>query len=66
MVAIEVKWGRQLDPSVLRAVRWLQGQVGNRLILSVVLYGGEDVVALAPQLVAVPYDVFFGGRLERK
>ena len=66
VVAIEVKWGRQLDPSVLRAVRWLQEQLGTRLILSVVLYGGEDVMALAPQLVAVPYDVFFGGRLERK
>jgi len=66
VLAIEVKWGRQLDPSVLRAVRWLQGQLGTRLILSVVLYGGDEVFALGPQLIAVPYDAFFGGRLERK
>jgi predicted AAA+ superfamily ATPase len=64
LLAIEVKWGRQLDPSVLRSVRWLQGQLGRRLILSIVLYGGEDVLALGPQLVAVPYDVFFRGRLD--
>ena len=66
LLAIEVKWGRQLDPSMLRAMRRLQEQLGNRLILSVILYGGEEVFAVGPQLVAVPYDVFFGGRLERK
>ena len=60
-LAIEAKWGRRLNPSALRGVRLLQEQLGNRLIMSLVLYGGEEVLALNPQLVAMPYDVFFGG-----
>jgi predicted AAA+ superfamily ATPase len=61
LLAIEVKWGRQLEPPILRTVRQLHEQLGPRLLLSVILYGGEEVVALQPQLVAVPYDVFFRG-----
>lgn len=60
-LAIEAKWGRQIDQSALNAVRMLQEQLGNRLIMSIVLYGGEEVLALGPQLAAVPYRVFFGG-----
>lgn len=63
LVAIEAKWGRHLDQSTVNAVRMLQEQLGTRLVLSVVLYGGDEVFALGPQLIAVPYDVFFRGRL---
>lgn len=63
LVAIEAKWGRRLDQSTVTAVRMLQEQLGNRLIMSLVLYGGDEVLALGPQLTAVPYDVFFGGHL---
>ena len=60
-LAIEAKWGRRLDQSALHGIRMLQEQLGSRLIMSLVLYGGEEVLALKPQLVAMPYDVFFGG-----
>ena len=61
-LAIEAKWGRHVDQSARNAVRILREQLGNRLIMSLVLYGGEEVLALGPQLVAMPYDVFFGGK----
>lgn len=59
LVAVEVKWGHSIDRTVLKTAETLRAQLGKRCVISVVLYGGDDVVALGPHLVAVPLGTFF-------
>ena len=58
-VALEVKWGRSIDRTVLNTFQTLHTQWGDRFVAGMVLYGGEAVVALGPKLVAVPLGTLF-------
>ena len=59
LVALEVKWGRSIDRAFLKMSETLQAQWGKQFVVGVVLYGGDDVVALGPKMVAVPLGTFF-------
>lgn len=58
-VALEVKWGRSIDRAVLKTFQALRAQWGERLVAGIVLYGGDEVIALAPKVVAMPLGTFF-------
>ncbi len=58
-IAIEAKWGRSIDRGVLKTFQALHAQWGERLVAGVVLYGGDQVVALGPKLTAAPLERFF-------
>lgn len=60
LVALEVKAGRRVGRSALATFQRLQAQLKGRLVASLVLYGGEEVLALAPRCLAVPFTRFFG------
>lgn len=58
-LAIEVTWGRSVDRGTFNASRMLHAQLGEQLVASLVLYGGDEVIALGSKLVAVPLSAFF-------
>jgi predicted AAA+ superfamily ATPase len=60
LVGIEVKWSSRVDESTLSSLERCHGDLKGKLLRSVVLYGGTEVVALTPKILAVPYSVFFG------
>ena len=60
VVAIEVKWGRQIDESDRRNLSRLAEDLKERLLFSVVLYSGVESVPLGPKTVAMPFPIFFG------
>jgi hypothetical protein len=61
LIAIEAKWGRRIEPSVLNTFQRLRTPLGARLACGVVLYGGDAVIPLGPQLLAIPHALFFTG-----
>jgi predicted AAA+ superfamily ATPase len=60
LVAIEVKWGRQIDESDIRNLNRLAEDLKEKLLFSVILYSGVESVPLGPKTVAMPFPVFFG------
>jgi len=60
VVAFEVKTSVNLPSSSFRSLAFLKGVLGERLRLSVVLYGGEEPKILGPSTVAVPLQQAFG------
>ncbi len=58
-VALEAKWSRSIDRGALKTFQELHTQWGERLVAGVVLYGGDEVIALGPKLIAVPLGTFF-------
>ena len=58
-VALEVKWGRSIDRAFLKTSQMIHAQWGQQCVIGVVLYGGDEVVALGPKMVAVPLGTFF-------
>ncbi len=58
-LAIEVKLGQQIERTVFSSFEILKKDLGDCLKMGVVLYGGEDIVVLGSQMIAIPYDVFF-------
>lgn len=46
-------------PTLIKSFRTLKDDLGDRLALGVVLYGGEEVVRLGRDVVAVPHTLFF-------
>ena len=60
LVAIEVKWSSKVGESALSSLERCHDDLKGKLLRSVVLYGGTEVVALTPKITAVPYSVFFG------
>lgn len=59
IIALEVKWGRSLDRGLLKMSDLLQAQRGTQFVVGIVLYGGDDVIAIGPKMVAVPLATFF-------
>jgi predicted AAA+ superfamily ATPase len=60
LVAIEVKWGQRIEELDIANLRRCGEALKDRLRFSVVLYGGTEVVALSPKIVAMPFSLFFG------
>lgn len=60
LVAIEVKWSSRVDESTLSSLERCHDDLKGKLLRSVILYGGTEVVALTPRTIAIPYPVFFG------
>jgi predicted AAA+ superfamily ATPase len=60
LVGIEVKWGQRVDdPTVSNLKRCAEDLKGN-LHLSLVLYGGTEIVPFTTKIVAIPFSHFFG------
>jgi predicted AAA+ superfamily ATPase len=60
VVAIEVKWGHQINESDIRNLSRLAEDLKEKLLFSVILYSGAESVPLGPKTVAIPFPVFFG------
>lgn len=60
VVAIEVKWGRQIDESVIRNLNRLAEDLKEKLLFSIILYSGSESVPLGPKTIAMPFPIFFG------
>jgi predicted AAA+ superfamily ATPase len=60
VVAIEVKWGRQINEPDIRNLNRLAEDLKQRLLFSIILYSGVEAVPLGPKTVALPFPVFFG------
>jgi predicted AAA+ superfamily ATPase len=62
LVAIEVKWSSRVEGSVLSSLERCHDDLKGKLLSSVILYGGTEVVPLSPKIIAIPFSVFFGIR----
>lgn len=60
IVALEVKWGRRIEEGDIRNLRRCAEDTKGRIRFSVFLYGGSEVLALTPNMVAIPFPTFFG------
>lgn len=60
LVAIEVKWSSRVDESVLSSLERCHDALAGKLLRSVILYGGTEIVPLSPKITAIPFAVFFG------
>jgi len=60
LVAIEVKWAHRIEESEIRNLERCAEDLKEKLGLSVVLYGGTEIVPLSSRIVALPFPVFFG------
>ena len=60
VVAIEVKWGHQINESDIKHLKHLAEDLKERLLFSVILYSGIESAPLGPKTVAMPMPVFFG------
>ena len=58
--ALEVKWGRRIAEGDIRNLQRCAEDLKNRIRLSAILYGGSEVLALTPDIVAIPFPAFFG------
>ena len=54
ITGIEVKAGASVDGSSFKGLRHLQDTESERFQRGIVFYGGRDLVAFSPQLLAVP------------
>ena len=60
LAAIEVKWSLQIDEATVSSLKRCHEDLKGKLQMSVILYGGTEVVPLTPKIIAIPYSVFFG------
>jgi predicted AAA+ superfamily ATPase len=60
IVAVEVKWGQRIEERDIANLKRCSQDLKSRLRLSVILYGGAEVVPLGSAMLAVPFPVFFG------
>ncbi|MBI5213637.1 MAG: DUF4143 domain-containing protein [Nitrospirae bacterium] len=60
IVAVEVKWGQRIEERDIANLKRCSQYLKSRLRLSVILYGGAEVIPLGPAMLAVPFPVFFG------
>jgi predicted AAA+ superfamily ATPase len=58
-IGIEVKSGKRIDPATFSHFKLLKESLKDRLLMSIVLYDGEEILPMASDVVAVPYSVFF-------
>jgi len=60
IVAIEVKGGQRIEESDIRNLKRCAENLKNRVRLSVILYGGSEVLHLTQNMIAIPFPSFFG------
>jgi len=60
LVAIEVKWGQRIDERSIKNLNRLAEDLRDKLVFSILLYSGDEVIPLHPQAVAMPFPIFFG------
>jgi hypothetical protein len=60
LVAVEVKWSHKIEDSDVTPLKRCADDLKGKLRFSVILYGGTEVISLSPQIVAIPFPVFFG------
>jgi hypothetical protein len=60
LVAIEVKWAHRIDDSDIANLKRCADELKDKLRFSVILYNGSEIVPLSPNMVALPFPVFFG------
>ena len=60
MAAIEVKWSHQIDESDISSLKQCAEDLKDKLLFSVIIYSGTEIVPIAPKMVAIPFPVFFG------
>lgn len=60
LVAIEVKWAHRINESDIINLKRCAEDLKGKLHFSVVLYRGREIVPFTPQIVAIPFPVFFG------
>jgi len=60
LVAIEVKWGHRVNESDIKNLNRLAEDLKEKLLFSIILYSGAEVVPFGPKTVAMPLPGFFG------
>lgn len=60
LVAVEVKWGHRIKDADVQNLKRCAEDLKERLLFSVILYGGTDPVAFTPKIVGIPFPMFFG------
>lgn len=60
LAAIEVKWAHRIHESDITNLKRCAEDLKDKLRFSIILYGGVEIVPFTPQIVAIPFPVFFG------
>jgi len=60
LVAVEVKWSNRIDESTIKNLKRCAEELKGKLHFSLILYSGIEIVPFTPQIVAIPFPVFFG------
>ena len=60
LAAIEVKWSHRIDESDISSLKQCAEDLKDKLLFSVIIYSGTEIVPIAPKMVAIPFPVFFG------
>lgn len=60
LIAIEVKWARRIDESVMRNLERLAESLKEKLLFSIILYSGDELIPLNLKTVVMPFPVFLG------
>lgn len=60
LAAIEVKWSQRIDESDITSLKQCAEDFKDRLLFSVIIYSGTEIIPIAPQIAAIPFPVFFG------
>lgn len=60
LVAIEVKWAHRIDESDITNLKRCAEDLKEKLHFSIILYSGTEIVPFTPQIVAIPFPIFFG------
>jgi len=59
-IAIEVKWGHNINESEMKNLKRLAEELKDKLLFIVVLYSGKELIPSNPKTVAIPFPTFFG------
>ena len=60
IVAVEVKWTQRIEKTSIANLKRCASDLGKKIVFSMVLYTGTDLIALDTHTVAIPFGLFFG------
>jgi predicted AAA+ superfamily ATPase len=58
LAAIEVKWSHRIDESDITSLKQCAEDLKDKLLFSVIIYSGAEIVPIASKIVAIPFPVF--------
>ena len=61
LIAVEVKAGATVRPADAKHLRWLQDLVGDRFELGLILYAGQQPLAISNRILALPLSSLWNG-----